>query len=867
MTFKKSMSLILVLTMVLGLFSTGVFVSQTQASAAEAELRTITSVAPDDLIPADGKWYLGSKPNNLNYYLTANLNGTDYYFKGTGTQDKTYGIVAETTKANATPVTLAEGGANDTFRIAFWSSTTSSVQTYYMCLYIDGSYKAGARTRLSDTTDTRLKDLTMNADGTISVTDSNGTELVYVCYTAADSKVYTGFIAKDTVTAAEAGTYAYVYLQTSADVTISTVADFPAEDMIVYTRTYKADTAPAILKYYLAANVNGTDYYFQNTTGNSGFTPTADRASAAPVTLAVGDSSDTYRIAYWNPSSAADTDYMCVYFNGTSSTSRTRLNKVASSTIYPNVAINENGIISVTKSSTEYVLVCDATPTMKFVAKSTVDAAAAGTYSYVYLSALTAPLSNEVPAGYQVIDALPQNAGDQVNNLYVGANVGDTFNVISGNSSVSNGMSYFPVTSDASKYPTSSVINGSDIENSEGYMLVFGKAGSTSTYAFSWDSTNRYFTNNTIQSNGAPSGGFAAKHSFSYDSAEKIFTHTYGGVKYILGMKASDSGVRTYTYLEASMAAATNDPIYPVRLYEDVSTVRYSVQLNSILRVKFYVPTGSNTVKIAVGNAAEAVVAPSGTQNVNGTDHNVYYVDVMAQDMLKPITASVYNEAGNKVDAKVFSMEAYVAKVSASGAEANVVNLANAALVYCQYAAANKYPDVYTATANVTVPEGALSDYTITKAEGSAADIGLNAYLDEACDLQLLIPVSYAAGHTVIVDGKETAVVNLTTKTVEGTEYYVAKISGILPQDYAEAHTFVVKNGDATVYEAEASVLAYINRCLTTTTGMTPSPTPLEPHLKASNWRLSPLLLTLPTQSWPTLWLQISKAPTVSPWP
>jgi hypothetical protein len=112
---------------------------------------------------------------------------------------------------SATPVTLAQGATAGTYRIVFWNANADAA-TNYMCFYIDGSYLAGGRTRLSDTTATRLKDFTMNADGTFAVTNSSGTEMVLVCYKAADNYIYTGFVAKETVEAAAAGTYVYVRL-------------------------------------------------------------------------------------------------------------------------------------------------------------------------------------------------------------------------------------------------------------------------------------------------------------------------------------------------------------------------------------------------------------------------------------------------------------------------------------------------------------------------------------------------------------------------------------------------------------------------------------------------------------------------------
>ena len=211
MTFKRTMGLVLVLTLVLGLFGSGLWINHAHAEEAQPALHTLTSIPEGDIIPADS--YVNKDadaPASLKYYLTAKLNGTDYYYNGKGTLSQEYGIVAAESKDGATAVTLAQGVTTGTYRIIFWNAS-SAAATNYMCFYIDGSYTAGGRTRLSDTTATRLKDLTLNADGTFAVTNSNGTEMVLVCYVGKGT-VYTGVVAKATVEAAEAGTYAYVYL-------------------------------------------------------------------------------------------------------------------------------------------------------------------------------------------------------------------------------------------------------------------------------------------------------------------------------------------------------------------------------------------------------------------------------------------------------------------------------------------------------------------------------------------------------------------------------------------------------------------------------------------------------------------------------
>jgi hypothetical protein len=204
------MGLVLVLTLVLGLFGSGLWLNHAHATEAQPALHTINSVPASDIIPADGYINTDSTaPAILKYYLMADLNGTRYYFKNSG--ESASGFLSATDVASATKVAVAEGGATGTYRLAFWSppSGTTTVPTHYMCLYAQSS-KAMGRTRLNNTSATVLKDVTMNADGTFTMVVGGATRIL-ACKLVGGTDGYMGFVDKATVDAAPE-TYAYVYL-------------------------------------------------------------------------------------------------------------------------------------------------------------------------------------------------------------------------------------------------------------------------------------------------------------------------------------------------------------------------------------------------------------------------------------------------------------------------------------------------------------------------------------------------------------------------------------------------------------------------------------------------------------------------------
>ncbi len=246
-------------------------------------------------------------------------------------------------------------------------------------------------------------------------------------------------------------------------------------------------------------------------------------------------------------------------------------------------------------------------------------------------------------------------------------------------------------------------------------------------------------------------------------------------------------------------------------LTEYASVLKQQLTLNSIFKVSFYAQTSLVGTLKADGNALTA----AGTKTIDGVSYTEYTLDVLAQDMLKEIDVTLYNAGGSAVAAQPFALEDYLDKVVAGDMDSKT--LADATIDYCQHAAYVKY-NTGTPNALVAIPDEKLDSFTMSKAEGSAADILFNAYLDEACDLQILLPVSAykdKGSYEVSVAGGETKTISqLDTKTINGTQYYVYRKAGIVAQNYDEAYAFTVKNGQTQVYGNTVSVLAYIHACL-----------------------------------------------------
>ncbi len=221
-----------------------------------------------------------------------------------------------------------------------------------------------------------------------------------------------------------------------------------------------------------------------------------------------------------------------------------------------------------------------------------------------------------------------------------------------------------------------------------------------------------------------------------------------------------------------------------------------SVTLDSVLGVNFkgVVPEGCS-LKVRVGSA-EAVELEA----IDG----VYTVKVMAQDMMKNITAAVYDAEGSIVVEKTFKLADYVAAIQDDETQSEETKaLAYATLTYCQYAA--KVKGNYDGQLNelAEIPEDAFAAYPFA---GSAvpAPVSIHCYLEEACQIRIRV---LSDAYTVLVDGVEVELKQVGTT-------YVGSTGLLLAQDYDKEHSFVVMDGETEVFSGSYSVLAYLGACL-----------------------------------------------------
>ncbi len=183
--------------------------------------------------------------------------------------------------------------------------------------------------------------------------------------------------------------------ETAAVLGAHEITSIPAADYVVNTDT-KENTETSKLKYYLAAELDGAKYYFDDTAKRAG-TPscvgvTTDIAKATGISL-VDRGSDKVAITLWNE--AGTTYYMYLYLTAAGVTGRTRANRAdLDSTYFVSFAIKTEGTIHVTVSDVENVLVCyvnDEAVRIGFVPTATVTADTTGKYAYVRLAEACTP--------------------------------------------------------------------------------------------------------------------------------------------------------------------------------------------------------------------------------------------------------------------------------------------------------------------------------------------------------------------------------------------------------------------------------------------------------------------------------------------
>ncbi len=791
------------------------------------------------------------------YRLVAQIDGVDYYYKdganiGTAGTDYQGRGTYVTGAANATAMALVDTGAGD--GTVYLACNNSGAFRY---IYTNSSYNGGATASHSPTA--RTTAFTMDDQGRLHAYWPNSTvpHILVAYYNEDNAKYVMGFIAEDTVAKDTDGIYTYVYLEADQQIITS-------KQLYSWSSTITPDNLQTIsavtetFAYCLTTEINGIHYYYQDgknlgTTGSTDqgrgtyVTGAANATAMALVDTGAGDgtvylacnNSGAFRYIYTNSS-----------YNGGATASHSPTARTTAFTMddqgrlhayWPNSTEDRVLVVYYNDTNKAYV--------MGFIATATVEADTAGTYTYVYLEGSTeycGVANTEYIMDHSVETlALPYYLMIQIDGVNYYYTNGSTVSAGSTTAATTNGTGKANFKTDISLACPVGIKDWKDnVVN-----LIVARETATETapvgqhmYIYTDnDDDGALRTNLSTSKNNAErrtAHTFNADGSFTTDWNEEARTLVawYDAEKicYVMGFIPTETveadTAETYHKVYAVESCtpagpwidngdgnryrACEDPNCENKLNLSPFTIRCSVELSSILRVHFFMPqadvdTGA-IVKVAVGNAAAQVISDK-TGPVTMDDGEAYYeyvAEVMAQDMTKDITVTLHDELTGTVSSKVFTMAEYVTKLEET-ADATTVALAKATQVYCQYAADKKYGTT-AATADVTIPDGTLSDYQI-KTTGSLLGVRVNAYLDEACDLQMLLPVDAYTGHTVNGIAVETLP---TTTSSNGTLCYVYKEAEILPQDYSKNYTFTVNNGDEQLGKAEISVLAYIANCL-----------------------------------------------------
>ncbi len=339
------------------------------------------------------------------------------------------------------------------------------------------------------------------------------------------------------------------------------------------------------------------------------------------------------------------------------------------------------------------------------------------------------------------------------------------------------------------------VVSGDVVTDAQGGVWTLTVDGTSVTL----NDSNGVF----IAPKGGNNNGLATKeYAWAWAFADGTFTFSgTGSDTVMLASNNAASNTSNPNQFRAYKTSTAKGYPYTFTLYKLVEVspiVSASVTLDSILGVNFKInaPEGG-VVKLKVGDAEAA--------EVTGVE-DIYTVSVMAQDMLKDITAFVYDEAGNELDSKTFKLADYVETIKATENEtAETKALAEALFNYCQNAA--KVKGNYEGTVNTLkeLSENAFDGHDINITTGTLKTATMYCYLDEACELRLRLK---SEGYTVLLDGEAV------TATQSG-ETWVYGTGKLLAQEYDNAYTFVVQNSEGdTVLSVTGSVLAYLGKII-----------------------------------------------------
>ncbi len=257
-------------------------------------------------------------------------------------------------------------------------------------------------------------------------------------------------------------------------------------------------------------------------------------------------------------------------------------------------------------------------------------------------------------------------------------------------------------------------------------------------------------------------------------------------------------GVRSYTG-SVEFTYTVEDPYAP----ENAVFTAASVVLDSALGVRFYTPLPNGSVTVAVGDSQAQEVYASDASAKAGQQE--YTVSVFAQDMLLPITATLYASDGTVADVRTFYLTEYVSAIEQMPVSDETKTLAAALETYCQYAALLKGQYDGELNAVEAIPDDAFEDYAFPAAEGISG-IRVHAYLEDACRIRMRLHGDYTDA-CVTVDGVEVA-------PITDDEYMLYASSPILPQHFSSLVNFTVETQGQTLYSGDFSVLAYLGTCI-----------------------------------------------------
>lgn len=170
------------------------------------------------------------------------------------------------------------------------------------------------------------------------------------------------------------------------------------------------------------------------------------------------------------------------------------------------------------------------------------------------------------PDGYHQFDIskLPAKEGESVSNLYLGAAF-EADGAFYGMSSTASSNAYLTSALLAEQSTITIHYGGNDATYGDYYYVEFTLASGVS-YALAYASG--YFSQNKIQDDGLPSGGWAAKHKMFFDTDYQFFYHRPSNDMTVMkGLKISAASQKLFTETVENLKVVSAD-YSPARLFE-----------------------------------------------------------------------------------------------------------------------------------------------------------------------------------------------------------------------------------------------------------------------------------------------------------